>query len=226
MLEDLLVIAGSAALKRRAQEQALKREEQLRQSMEAFQRSKAAESGAATERLMVKQAPEARQQQMQAITADREKSLRDSVGAVQAFNAPGINAKPSADYKAAQEADASRIAERTRRAIEQLAAMSAPAEARRNFGIDYGRAAGEVDAANRAGANVGTGYRTDMSTVRPNPTATTLADVGMTLGSLGAFSKKKPATNVGSLEDASGNLYDPDMMAKKVGKIFSLWGNG
>jgi hypothetical protein len=62
------------------------------------------------------------------VTADRTQSLKDTVGAAQAFDAAPIAGKMSGDYAATQEANASRIAERTRRAIEQLSAMGAPGE--------------------------------------------------------------------------------------------------
>jgi len=179
---SLAILAASAFMKMQANEDAANRREAFRRSMESYQRTKANETQGATEALLKKQTPEARGAELADVTTDRERSLRDTVGAAQAFDAPGIAGKLPSDYTAAQEVNAARIAERTRKAIEQLASMGAPGEQAQAFGRRYGQAAGVVDASNRASANVGEGYLTDINNVRPDPFLSTLGDVGMAVG--------------------------------------------
>jgi hypothetical protein len=169
MLPALAVIAASALLKHHAIADAQRRQENIRRSMEQYQRSKAAETTAATEALIDKQTPAARAQEMADVTNERQQSLKDTVGAVQGLStATPVAGKLSGDFKSTEEANAGRIAERTRRAIEQMATMGAPSEQQQRFGIRFGRAAGTVDAGNRASANVGDAYLKDVANVQPN----------------------------------------------------------
>lgn len=229
----LIILAASAFLKHQAQQEAADRREQLRQAMESYQRSKAREAEGATEALVAKQTPEERGQELNKITADREQSLRDSVGAAQAFEAPQIAGKLSDDYRAVEEANAARIAERTRRAIAQLATIGAPAEQEREFGMRFGRAAGEVDAANRAGENVGRGYLEDINRVVPDPMTSMIADIGMSVGGgmigggMGASAAAMGADAGGnfSYEDSAGNLQQSAIPYRnRLNRGFSLWG--
>lgn len=243
MWPALLIIAASAFAKHMANQEAQGRQERFRQSMEGYQRTKAAESTAATEGLLQKQTPQARGDELAQVTADRAHSLRDTVGAAQAFDAAPIAGKMSGDYGMTQEATANRNAERVRRAIEQLSTIGAPGEQAQAFGRRFGVAAGNVDAANRASANVGAGYLTDIKHVKPDPFLSMAGDVGMTVG--GAMAGNAAATaaadagvnNGQGFEDASGNLYDPEVATRddakadariqrqlKMNRAFGLWG--
>lgn len=202
---SLGLLAASAFMKWQANEDAADKRESYRRSMEQYQRSKARETQAATEALIEKQTPKARSDELQQITDSREQSLRDTVGAAQAFDASPIAGKLSSDYRSADESNAARIAERTRRAIQQLAIMGSPAEQQQANAIRQGRAAGVVDAANRASENVRNGYMTDISNVRPDPLMSTLGDVGMGIGTAMAG-----APDVGGALEVTPGIGDPE----------------
>jgi hypothetical protein len=151
MWPALAIIAASALLKAKGNRDALARQEQFRRSMEGYQRSKAAEVEAATNALADQQSPQARAAEVDKITADRTQSLKDTVAAAQASAAPKLASVANNDaYTSTEQANAERIAERTRRAIEQLSTMGTPSEVQRKFGLRFGKAAGDVDAANHA----------------------------------------------------------------------------
>lgn len=210
-------MAASAFLKHQANEEASEKRESRRQSMEAYQRSKANDTKLATDQLLHKQKPKERGEELQTITGDREQSLRDTVGAAQAFDAPQIAGKLGGDYKATQEANALRVAEKTRRAIEQLATMGAPGEQAQAFGRRFGKAAGDVDANNRASENVGRGYLDDISRVQPDPTMMMLGDIGMAVGSnMGGADGASIANNGQGWEDAAGNLYSDNVTRQRA----------
>jgi len=210
MWPALLVLAASAFLKYQNDRQARKRQERFAGAMEAFQRKKSDESMAATEELVKKQTPDARAGELAEATRAREQSLRDTVGAAQAFDAPGIAGKLSSDYRAAQEKEAESISARTRRAIEQLARMGAPGEQQLKHQLRFGKAAGVVDASNAASDAVGRRYMTDISNVRPNPFIDLVSQVGMGVGGYMAGGAGGAAASGQGFEDAAGNLYDPD----------------
>lgn len=228
MLPGLLVLLGSALVGHLNNEAAQKRVEALRRSMEAYQRTKAAEGEAATEQLIAKQTHEQRGTELAQVTADRTQSLKDTVGAAQASQAAPIAGKLSSDYRATEERNATTVAERTRRAIQQLATMGAPSEQQQKFQLRFGKAAGDVDAANIASGNVGRSYLTGMNNVRPDPMTGLLSQVGMTFGS----AMMAPGAGGGSsvnngqgYEDASGNLYSDNVTRQqRLNRGFSLWG--
>lgn len=178
----LLIIAGSAGLKALNNRAAAQRQESLRRAMEAYQQQRARETEGATEQLIAKQSPKERATELSQVTDDRTQSLRDTVGAAQAFDTAPIAGKVSDDYKAAQQATAERVAERTRRAITQLATMGAPSEQQQAFSRRFGVASGRVQGANRASENVGQAYTTDIGNVRANPFVDLVSQVGMGVG--------------------------------------------
>jgi len=243
MWPALLVLAASAFLNYQNNRAAQKRQQRIAGAMEAFQRKKSAESMAATEELLEKQTPEARAGELQRLTADREQSLRDTVGAAQAFDVPQIAGKLSADHVAASEREANVRAERLRRAIEQLSTMGAPGEQRQQHQLRFGRAAGQVDAANIASDAVGRGYMTDINNVRPNPFIGLVSQIGMGVGAGMMGNAAAGAASAGAVdagvnagqgyEDAAGNLYDPAVANRQDARIqrqlaqrraFSIWG--
>jgi len=237
----LLILAASAALKYQNDRAALKRQKRFQSAMESFQRKRSGESMAATEEFLKKQTPEARGSELADLTATREQSLRDTVGAAQAFDQPGVAGKKSADYRAAGEAEASRRSETLRRAIEQISTMGAPGEQQQAHGLRFGRAAGVVDASNAANEAVGNRYLTDIRNVRPNPFIDMVSQIGMgyALGGAGgaAAGAASGVNNGQGFEDSSGNLYDSNVTTEQQAaqdarirrqmqqqRAFSLWG--
>jgi len=226
MWPQLLVLAASAFLKYQNDRAAQKRQKNFANAMEAFQRKRSGESMAATEDMLKKQTPEARGAELADVTAAREQSLRDTVGAAQAFDAPETAGKKGADYRAAQEQEATSIAERTRRAIEQLAAMGAPGEQRQKHQLRFGRAAGVVDASNTASDAVGRRYMTDIQNVRPNPFIDLVSQIGMAYGTSGV-SGGTAVNNGQGYTDAADNMYSTNATRQqRLNRGFSLWGNG
>lgn len=229
MWEALLVLAASAAAKYQNDRVAQKRQEGMRQAMEAYQRSKAREGEVVTDELLTKQTPDARATELAGATADRTQSLKDTVGAAQAFDAAPVAGKLSADYRAAEEATAGKVAERTRRAIAQIATMGAPSEVQRRFATRFGRAAGEVDAGHIASERVGRAAMTDINNVKPNAFVDLASQIGMGVGTAmlgGAGAAGTAAVNNGQgYEDASGNLYSNNVTRQqRLNRGFSLWG--
>ena len=227
MLPALAIIAASAGAKYLGDRAVLKRQKSIRNSMEAYQRSKTAENEAAVERLLAKQTPDARGAELAQVTADNAKSMQDTVGAAQAFNQPGIAGNVSHEYKAAQEAEAANIAERTRRAIEQLATMGAPSEQQNKFNIRFGRSAGKVDAANRASDYVGRAYMSDIEGVRPNAILDMASQVGMGVGTgmlAGGFGGGAKVPSATPTDAGSAPIGPFAGVAPRLKRGFSLWG--
>ncbi len=243
MWPQLLVLAASAFLKYQNDKAADNRRKSFANAMEAFQRGKAKQTEEATEGLLKKQTPEARGTELADLTGARERSLRDTVGAAQAFDAPVAAGKQSGDFARTQEAQAQSVSERTKRAIEQLARMGAPGEQQRAHQLRFGRAAGVVDASNSASENVGRRYMTDISNVRANPFLNLVSQIGMgwALGGAGgaatAGATGAAANNGQGYEDSSGNLYNENTTNANQSaqdarirrqmqqqRAFSLWG--
>ena len=235
----LIILAASAAVKHANDQEAIRRQENIRRAMEAYQMGKARQTEAATEELLKKETPEERKTELTQVTGDREQSLRDTVGAAQAFDAPATAGKLSDDYRAAQEKEATTIADRTRRAIQQLATMGAPGEQRQKHQMRFSKAAGEVDAANIASENVGRAYMTDINNVRPNPFLNLASQVGMAVGggmmgsggtaaAGGAEAMGTDSAGHFTYEDSAGNAQRSaipyQQRRAQVNRGFSLWG--
>lgn len=233
MLPALALIAASAGLNYLNNQAAQKRRDQIRGSMEQYQRMKAAETQAATEKLLEQQTPEARSTELAKVTDERARSMQDTVKAAQATEAEPIAGKMSADFKAADARSADTVAARTKRAIEQLSTMGAPGEQGQRFNIRFGRAAGNVDAANRAAGYVGNAAMTDIGNVQPNPFIGLLSQVGMGVGTgmaaapaAGIATSAQPNqispnnANWGSLDDGPA-AYNT---RARLNRGFSLWG--
>lgn len=228
-----LIILG-ALTKLMAGQNSSNRQEYLRRSMEAYQRSKVAETDAATRELMAKQTPQAREAELSQLTTDREKSMRDSVGAAQAFDMGPTAGKISSDYQGAQQATAARVAERTRRAIEQLASIGAPGEQKQAFGMRFGRAAGTVDAANRGSENVGRAYVGAIQNTHPSPFLMMAGDAMMAGGAAGAGGSGGSQPNLtsprnvewGSMDNGPGAYTVTPTWKDRLSNGFSIWGRG
>ncbi|HEX5128101.1 MAG TPA: hypothetical protein VFV90_00060 [Usitatibacter sp.] len=229
MWGPLLVLAASAFAKYKNDQAAVDRQRAFANALAAFQKQRAGESMAATEQLVNKQTPQAREAELTDLTAQRQQSLRDTVGAAQAFDQPAVAGKTGADFKQAQEQAAKTVSERTKRAIEQLAAISAPGEQQRAFSTRLGRAAGVVDASNFANADVGRAYGVDINNVRPNPFIDLASQVGMAYGGYqlggGLGAGASFANNGQGYTDAADNLYSGNTTRQaRLNRGFSLWG--
>lgn len=216
-----LLLAGMA-LSRYADTEAEARRHKLMMAMRAYGRGQAQVGQAATENLLAQQTPQARSTELAAVTADRAKSLGDTVAAAQVSNPAPLAGKVSGDYQRSQEAAANTVAERTRRAIEQLSSMGAPGEQGLKSGIRFGRAASVVDSSNSAIGNMNNAYMGDIRNTVPNP-ALKLAGSG--LMAYGASSMGAGGTAAAAPEQLSGPGYDdPTTTGAKVRRAFSLWG--
>lgn len=221
-------------MKADANDDAARRRTQFSDAMRQYQIGQAKNAEAATERFIAKQTPEARAAELVDLTELGQQSLRDTVGAAQAFDTAPGGAPRSADYGEASAAAAERVAERTRQAIEQLAAMRAPGEQRVLTAKRYSLAAGDVGAANSAIAAAQRAGLTDIDAVAPDPDEVMLGDIVSGVGSgLGSVLAKRP----GSVVTAGGSGIDPTTAGQglrvgasgtglkpRVANAFSLWG--
>lgn len=172
-----LMVAG-AAIKHHNNQEAYNQQNRYRQALENYERQKSQQAMAATQTYIDQQTPQKRAEELHTLQDTRATSLGDSVNAASsAAQRPVLAGNVSADYGHAQDAAATRIDERTRRAIEQLSKMGAPGEQQLEQGIRFGRAAGKVDATNSSAANVGRGYSMDMGNVRPNANADLVGNI-------------------------------------------------
>lgn len=167
-----------------ANKQAQDRQGSLQQAMQNYQMSKARQNEAATNQLITQQTPQARAAELANIEKSRETSMQGTVDAARAASpvVPVAGTNTSADYQQASQAAATRVADKTKRAIQQLGTMGAPGEQGVASGLRFGRAAGNVDANNQAIANVGDGYMRDINNVRPDPMLSLIGDAGMAVG--------------------------------------------
>lgn len=234
MWPAIAVIVASMLAKHMANKGAQNRQESLRGAMDEYQHMKAQQNEAAINQLVDRQTPAARGTELAAVTDERARSLQSTVNAAQATEASPIAGKLSGDYAAAQERAANTVSNRTRRAIEQLSTMGAPGEQQVRSSMRFGRAAGEVDAGNRAISNVGNAYMTDIGNVRPNPFLSMAGDAGMAVG--GSMLGGAPGAAAGSAASSQispnnaewGSLNDGpaayDTRRTRLARGFSLWG--
>lgn len=210
-----------ALLSYAADRDAEKRRERLMNAMGAYKQGQAAIGRGATDALLAQQTPEARASELSKVTAGRAKSLTDSVAAAQTSNSAPLAGKLSPDYQRSQEAAANTVAERTRRAIEQLSKMGAPGEQGLAQGIRFGRAASVVDSSNSAIGNVGNAYMGAIRNTVADP-ALKLAGSGM-MAYGGATAGDTPTAE--QPEQLSGPGYEaPTSTNSKVRRAFSIWG--
>lgn len=209
------------AVQRAAQVQAENKRARLLQAMRSYQIGQAAKGQAATENLLTQQTPAARAAELSTITADRAKSIGDTVASVQTSNPAPIAGKLSGDYQRSQQAAADTVAERTRRAIEQLSSMGAPGEQSLKSGVRFGRAAGVVDASNSAIGSVGRAYMGDMNNTVANPGLTLLGQ-GLMASDTTGFGR---STATADPEQLSGPGYgDKPTSAGRIRRAMSIWG--
>ncbi len=218
MALNILPLILGAVVSRAADREAEDRRQRLLDAMKAYQTNKAKDSEAAIETLISKQKPDARQAELDAITASRAASLGASVDAVKSTNPAPIAGKLSPDYEKSQEQVAGTVAERTRRAIEQLSTMGAPGERDFKQGLRFGKAGTDVDAANTAIRNVGDAYMTDMNNVRASPGLKLIGGALMAYGG-GGLGSTGDGTNVNGYGGA-GDVSTRN----RLSNAYSLWG--
>jgi hypothetical protein len=227
-----IAIAG-LVVKNQAEKQAGRRRNKINDTMEAYQRGKAQKGQEAISQMLDKSGPEQRLAETQKLEGERTAGMEKSVESMSQFAPLATAGKPNEDRTKATGAAASTVAERTRRAIEQLSQMGAPGEQGVSQGKRFGQAAGVVSGANSAIENVGNAYRTDIGNVQADPIATLLGGVmtgvgigGMAGGNFGgaAAGGANAALNNGQgLEDASGNQYNPALTRSRLQRT-ALWG--
>lgn len=180
------IIIG-ALLKYGANAQATQRQQHLNNAMLAYQRSMAQNNQGAIGDLVAKQTPDARDAELKGIQASRVGSATQAVGNAQAAAPATVvaGASQSPDYQKASAAAADTVANRTKRAIQQLSVMGAPGEASLASSLRFGRAAGNVDAGNQAISNVGNAYLGKIRNTVPNPTVSMGGDALMAYGAGG-----------------------------------------
>jgi hypothetical protein len=182
MLPALALLAAGFGAKYKATRDAGKHRDRLRGAMEGYQRGQSNIAMKATEDMLQHQTPQARAAEFAGEERKISDSMAQTVGAARAHGAPAVAGAHSADFREASEKSASSVAERVRRAIEQMSTMRAPGAAGLNHSMRFGRAAGTVDGANQASANVGRAFLTDIDNVQPDPKLMLLGDVAMTAG--------------------------------------------
>lgn len=182
-----------AITKYAANADAQNRQAKLQQAMRAYQLQQAGGNERAIQGLLDQQTPAARGAELQGIQASRATSMQGAVDAARAASpvtaVAGTNT--SQDYQKASAAAADTVADRTKRAIQQMSIMGAPGEQGMKFGMRFGRAAGDVDAGNAAIGNVGNAYMNSIRNTVPNPALSMAGDGlmaygGATLGTGGA----------------------------------------
>lgn len=178
------IIIGALA-KYGANAQATQRQQHLNNAMLAYQRSMAQNNQTAIGDLTATQTPQARDAELKSIQASRVASATQAVNNATAAAPTNVVAGASPDYQRAQATAADTVANRTKRAIQQMSVMGAPGEEGLASGIRFGRAAGKVDAGNQAISNVGNAYMGAINRTVPNPFLSTGGDALMAYGSAG-----------------------------------------
>lgn len=204
-----------AITKYAANADAQNRQAKLQQAMRAYQMQQAGGNERAIQGLLDQQTPAARGAELQGIQASRATSMQGAVDAARAASpvtaVAGANA--SQDYQKASTVAADTVANRTKRAIQQLSVMGAPGEQGQQFGLRFGRAAGKVDAGNTAIGNVGNAYLNSINNTVPNPGLSVVGDGLMAYGASGGF-KSTPTAQPEQLSGPGSAGWDePDQLS-------------
>lgn len=161
---------ASAVMSQQAQSGMEKRQKKLAEAMSNYQLSKSQESQAAIKGFTDTIQPDAKAAERTDINAELEQGLDSSVGAVRKFEAPQqIAGKVSDDFTQRTASNQGTVADRIRRAVQQLSIIGTPAEQGLRESRRLGVAAGTVDGANSAANNVGAAYMRGIQLQRPNP---------------------------------------------------------
>lgn len=191
---------------------AQKRQQRLQDAMRSYQLQQAAGNEAAIKGLIDQQTPAARGAELQSIQGSRATTMQAGVDAARSAAPTSVVAgATSPDYQKASAVAADTVANRTKRAIQQLSVMGAPGEQAQQYGLRFGRAAGTVDAGNTAIGNVGNAYVNAIKNTVPDPMLSLAGDGLMAYGSGGAAGGASTVNNGQGYEDASGNLYSDNV---------------
>lgn len=213
---------------------AQRRQGKLQEAMRAYQMRQAAANEQAIGGLIGQQTPEARGAELQTIQGSRASSMQGAVDAARSASpvTTVAGAASSQDYQKASAAAADTVANRTKRAIQQLSVMGAPGEQGMQAGMRFGRAAGKVDAGNMAIGNVGNAYLNAIKNTVPDPALSMVGEGLMAAGSSGGSAASSGgammgATNDGSYtyEDSAGNTQQSPFKYKpKKAAWPAAWG--
>ena len=166
----LVPMLASGALQFISQNDVARRQNRLQAAMDEYQRSKARESTAATERYLDTLRPESRAADVREERALAQQGLERSVGASSAFQTPNDYAGVmTPDFAGVRSVGRKVNDDRLKRAIEQLSTSGAVGGIGIRDATRFGRSASDVDAANSASRYVGSAYERDIANVRPNP---------------------------------------------------------
>lgn len=204
-----------AITKYAATSDAQNRQARLQAAMQNYQMQQAGNNEQAIRGLMDQQTPAARGAELQNIQASRAASMQSGVDAARAAAPTTVvaGAAASPDYQKASAVAADTVANRTKRAIEQLSVMGAPGEQAQQFGLRFGRAAGKVDAGNTAIGNVGNAYLNAINNTVPNPGLSAVGDGLMAYGASGGF-KSAPTAQPEQLSGPGSASWDqPDQLS-------------
>src|SRR3972149_6195359 len=154
-----LLIAGSALLERKNQRDVEGRQKRIIDAMQQYQTGKAKQGQKSIEDFLQTITPERRAAESADTRQELQRGLEQSVGATQAYEKPdNFSGKVSDAYSARRAEGDAATKERVRKAMEQLAVIGSPAEQGLRQQFRFGRAAGDVDAANAAIRNVTPAY--------------------------------------------------------------------
>lgn len=224
-MAPLLILLAAMAAKRINDSQAEKRQRQMLDAMKAYGLDQSRKSQGAIEGVLAQQTPDKRSAEMADSVALRASSMNDTVNAAKKSDVIALNAKPNADYQKSQVSAADTVAERSRKAIADLSVMNAPGDVSLNTGIRFGRAAGTVEAANRAIGRFGRATMSDINGVHPNPWVDMMAQAGMAYGSQGMMSGAGGGAAATTSGPAGSGGYDEYANGtRSPGRWRSLWG--
>lgn len=214
---------------------AQKRQAKLQDAMRAYQQNQAAANEQAIGALVNQQTPAARGAELQNIQGSRANSMQAGVDAARSAAPATVVAGASAspDYQKASAVAADTVANRTKRAIQQMSIMGAPGEQAQQFGLRFGRAAGSVDAGNTAIGNVGNAYLNAIKNTVPDPMLSMAGDGAMAMSAMpnsgqGAGAAMMGAGSDGSYtyEDSAGNTQQSAFKYKpKKAAWPAAWGS-
>lgn len=184
-----LLVAAGAGVGMNADKRAQQRQKRLIDAMEQFQTKKARGSGESIDKFLDTISPTSRAAESSQARGELQGELESSVGAAQAFENPQpIAGRVGSAYTERVASNEAAVKAKLERAMKELAIIGAPKEQSLRQGIRFGRAAGDVDAANSSIRNVGGAYEGAISRVRPSYGETFLSQLLMGLGTAGTGS--------------------------------------
>src|SRR5262245_13150351 len=192
----VLVAAGTAA-SYYGESRATDRRARLANAMAEYQSKKAGEGRAAIEGLLAKETPAARAEELDASKRELSQAYASQDRDLTAFERPAdFSGRVSKDYKTRRAHGRDETNARLSRAIEQMSAINAPGRRQVEQSRRFGTAATEVDATNRAAANVGGAYQSAIGSTQADPLTSFAGQLlaGLGLAGVGKGGTKPAAT--------------------------------